>query len=288
MLRAEPPVAIGVPQEVDDLDQLVLGVVDARDVLERHPRLAGGVVPLGARAPEARQGARRAAARTARQPDEERHQEDDRPERQEDREQQRAPLVDRLGVHHDVVRHQQLQQLVVGERRADRLEVGIGRIRALRVGHLLLERALDLVALGGDLGDVAGRDLLAEERVGHVEPALAVRDQVDDEPVEGQEGEEDPPEPPAAGHPEAPARSAPFSAPPRPSSPDRPPRAPAQGAGGAPAWAAGRRPMPRLPVVVHAGNGGGVSSPGSSPISRRRSPRPRTRPPPRRRRRRGS
>ena len=40
-----------------------------------------------------------------------------------------------------------------------------------------LELPLDLVALGGDLGDVSRLDLLAEERVGNVEPALAVRDE---------------------------------------------------------------------------------------------------------------
>ncbi len=48
---AEPPVAVGVAQEVDDLDELLLGLVDAGDVVERRA-LLGLLVALGLRAPD--------------------------------------------------------------------------------------------------------------------------------------------------------------------------------------------------------------------------------------------
>ena len=60
---------------------------------------------------------------------------------------------------------------------------------------------------GGDLGDVPGLHLLAEGRVGNVEPALAVGDQGHHEPVDRQQGDQDPPEARPAGQ----ARHAPPS-----------------------------------------------------------------------------
>ena len=49
---AELSIAVGVLEEVDDLDELLLDLVDAGDVVERHARRRG-VVALGLRAPEA-------------------------------------------------------------------------------------------------------------------------------------------------------------------------------------------------------------------------------------------
>ena len=62
---AEAQVAVGVLQEVDDLDQLLLGLVDAGHVLEGHPG-GRGVVALGLRAPEVREGPGGAAGAGAR------------------------------------------------------------------------------------------------------------------------------------------------------------------------------------------------------------------------------
>ena len=66
---AEPLVLRGVLQEVDDLDQLVLGLVDAGDVVERDLRLLLAVA-LGAAAPEAEQPAAGGGRRAAAEPDE--------------------------------------------------------------------------------------------------------------------------------------------------------------------------------------------------------------------------
>ena len=58
--RAEALVALGVLEEVDDLDELVLGLVDAGDVVEGHAALRrSGATRRALRAPEA---AERAAA----------------------------------------------------------------------------------------------------------------------------------------------------------------------------------------------------------------------------------
>ena len=61
---AEPLVLLGVLQEVDDLDQLVLGLVDAGDVGEGD-LLLGLAVALGAALPEAEDAARRRRPRRA-------------------------------------------------------------------------------------------------------------------------------------------------------------------------------------------------------------------------------
>ena len=61
-LGAERQVLVGVLEEVDDLVQLVLGLVDPGDVLERD-RLVGGLDAARARAPERHQPAGAAAAR---------------------------------------------------------------------------------------------------------------------------------------------------------------------------------------------------------------------------------
>ena len=95
-LAAEAAVAVRVAEEVDDLDELVLGLVDAGHVLERDPLRATrrSAWPWSARAPRAPR--RRRRPRPAHQEHEQQHQQDHRAERQQQRRQQRPPLVDRL------------------------------------------------------------------------------------------------------------------------------------------------------------------------------------------------
>src|SRR5438034_731967 len=82
-------------------------------------------------------------------------------------------LVERPGVDHHTLRLEQRLEAGVGEGGQQRLEAQrAARVRPLaRVGHLLLERALDRVPLAGHLRDVAGFHLLLEERVGNVDVA---------------------------------------------------------------------------------------------------------------------
>ena len=80
--RAEARVALGPAQEVDDLVQLVLGLVDTGDVVERDARLAALRAPR-ARAREAAEAAGAARARgAAHQPDQQADDQDRRPERE--------------------------------------------------------------------------------------------------------------------------------------------------------------------------------------------------------------
>ena len=100
---AELGVLLRVTQEVDHLDQLVLGLVDPGHVLEGD-RLSLGLHALGPRAAELADhtAAARALRRTAEQEHEQCHQQDRRAEREQDRGQQRA-AARRLGGHHHVL-----------------------------------------------------------------------------------------------------------------------------------------------------------------------------------------
>ncbi len=87
---AEPGVALGVTQEIDDLGQLGLGLVDPGDVVERHPDLLG-IDPPGLGAAEAAQRTHPATRRGApRQQDEQPDQQQRRPEPEQDLGQQRG------------------------------------------------------------------------------------------------------------------------------------------------------------------------------------------------------
>ena len=116
---AEPLVLGGVLQEVDDLDQLVLGFVDPGDVVEGDLRLLLAVA-LGAAAAEAEQPAtgRRGAAT---HPDEGGDQQQGRPEADQQLEPGRRVLVDRLDDHALLL--EQLFETRVGERRPLRFEL---------------------------------------------------------------------------------------------------------------------------------------------------------------------
>jgi hypothetical protein len=112
---AEPSVLLRVAEEVDDLDELLLRLVDAGDVLEGGA-LGGGVVALGPAAAEAAEAARSPSARGAtREPDEEADEEQGRAEAEDDRLPQRRALVERLGVHRHVLLDHQLEEAVVAE-----------------------------------------------------------------------------------------------------------------------------------------------------------------------------
>jgi hypothetical protein len=195
---AQAPVAVGVAQEVDDLDQLVLGLVDPGDVLERRA-LLGRFVALGLRAAEAAQPAGATAGRgAAEQPDEDADQQQRRAEAEDQRLPERRALVELLRVDGDVLLEHQPQEPVVAERGPHGLEVvvaaGLAAVRGLVLG-LLLELALDPVALGGDLLDVALLDLRAEERVGHVHALLGAREQRAEGEVRDQGDRDEGPDP---------------------------------------------------------------------------------------------
>ncbi len=204
---AEPSIAIGVLEEVDDLLELLLDLVDAGDVGERHARLRG-VVALGLRAPEAHHAAAARARGTAQDVDQQRDDQQRRAERDQDRGEDRAPLDDRARVDLDVLLDQQLEQLVVlRERGLHGLEALLGTL--LLELHGLLELALDRVRAPVDLLDVAGLDLLAEERIWHLQALVLVgRDQLAEDDVQRQQAEQKPPQAPAAGKPRHPAARA--------------------------------------------------------------------------------
>ena len=158
---AEAPVLVGVAQEVDDLAQLVLRLLDAGDVRERHLVARGHVAT--------RPGASERAERVlhipgaTEQPEEQADEQDRRAEAEEQRLPPGRPGVERLGVDRDVVLLQHLGELVGVRKGGDLGPEPRRRLRVL-VRHRLLERALDVRSLGGDLRDVAGFHLLEEQR----------------------------------------------------------------------------------------------------------------------------
>jgi hypothetical protein len=176
--RAERAVALRPLEEVDDLDQFVLGLVDARDIFEGDPVALAELEPARRRAPEAPQHAAGAAAAQLApgEPDEEPDQQQCRQEAEQQRGPERPALVRGLGVDDHRLIGQQ-----VGEARAidERGNLGLearhvdGFVVAGRVvARGLVELALDRIRLRGDLLDVARLQLADEEGlVGH---ALAI------------------------------------------------------------------------------------------------------------------
>src|SRR5581483_3421627 len=148
---AEPLVLRGVLQEVDDLDELVLRVVDARDVVEGDLRL-GLAVALGAATAEPEEPAP-AGRHALVHPDEPRNQEERRAEAENHGLPERPAVLERPRVDDDALLLEQRLETGVGEGRSQRLEAErAARIWTLpRVGHLLLEGALDRLALAGEL-----------------------------------------------------------------------------------------------------------------------------------------
>src|SRR5206468_10653742 len=137
---AGPLVLRGVLQEVDDLDELVLGVVDARDVVEGYLRLRLAV-PLGAAAAEPEEPAS-AGHHALVHPDEPRDQEERRAEAEKQALPEGPPLVERARIDDHALLLEQRLETGVGEGGQQRLEAQRGaRVRPLaRIRHLLLER----------------------------------------------------------------------------------------------------------------------------------------------------
>src|SRR5439155_1412188 len=100
---SKPPVPVGVLEEVDDLDKLVLGLVDAGDVLEgdAFALAAAADAPRGRAAEAAEHAARTRGRLAAREPDEEADEEQRRREAEDEAAPERAAGVGRLGVDHD-------------------------------------------------------------------------------------------------------------------------------------------------------------------------------------------
>ena len=192
----EPPVAVGVAQEVDDLGHLVLDLVDPGHVRE-------GGAPAGLRLVAAGPGAAKAAQRPARAPggppgqqDEQADQQQGGAEPEQHPLQQRRPRR-RFGADLDVLLGQQLPQVVVGG------ELGPA---GAEPGHLLLlvvhghpDRVLELAVDGvldpGDAGDVARLHLGAEQRVGHLGAFGGPDQQRRQHPVQHQQPQQQHPEP---------------------------------------------------------------------------------------------
>ncbi len=181
---AEPLVLRGVLQEVDDLDQLVLGFVDAGDVVEGDLRLFLAVA-LGATATEPEHAGAAGRSGAATDPDERADQQQRRTEADQQLEATTRPSSSRALIDDALLLEQRLETRV-GEGRSLRHEVlgGVGRVRVggeprgqlrrrrrrrLRVpcgiGDLGLERAADRIPEADDFLDVPRRDLLLEERV---------------------------------------------------------------------------------------------------------------------------
>jgi hypothetical protein len=189
---AEALVAVRVLEEVHDLQQFLLGLVDAGDVLEGDP-LVAGVDATGTRARERAEPGQRPATRAARHPDEQADEQDDRAEAEQDGQQRATAVADRLGVDDHALGAQRLLELVaVDEVRDLRLEV-LGRLRTLvRVADGGLELARDGLALRRDPLDVAVVDLVEEvRRVRDRGPGLRRRHDVEQQPVEAEQDDDD-------------------------------------------------------------------------------------------------
>jgi hypothetical protein len=143
---AEPLVLRGVLQEVDELDELVLGVIDARDVVEGDLPLRLAIA-LGAAAPETEQPAS-AGHRALIQPNERPDQEERGAEPEQEVLKER-PTVERSRVDEHALRLQQRLEAGIGEGGQQCLEAqcGAGVRPFVRIRHLLFEGALDRITL---------------------------------------------------------------------------------------------------------------------------------------------
>src|SRR6185369_8211387 len=200
----------------DDLDQLVLGVVDARHVVEGDADVVLLVVAPRLALADAHQAAQTAALlrRAPEHPDVEPDEEQRGTEPEQEREQRVAILFDGPGADLDLVVDEELLQPLVDERRqgGGELPRGLGRplrrsgavgalVARRRPGDVLLEAAGERITAAVDRLDVALAHLLLEEGVGHRDRRLRARlHQLDEEEVREQDSDE--PEPgPARRHP---------------------------------------------------------------------------------------
>ena len=129
-------VLLGVLEEVHDLDQLVLGLLDAGDVVEGDLRVLLLVVASGAAPADAREGAAHAAALLLSapiEPDVAPDQEQRRTEGEEQRLPKATAFLYRLGADLDAVVDQELLEPWINEGREHGGE-GLGGARRRRVG----------------------------------------------------------------------------------------------------------------------------------------------------------
>src|SRR5215208_4494773 len=171
-------VLLGVLEKVHDLDELVLRLIYAGDVVEGDLRVLLLVVAPGAAPTDAREGAAHTATLLLSapiEPDVAADQEQRRTEGEEERLPPATAFLYRLGADLDAVVDQQLLEAGVHEGGKHGGE-GLGGARRPRVrlraslsfrwvGDRLLEAALDSVPLAVDRLDVAAPHLLFEERV---------------------------------------------------------------------------------------------------------------------------
>ena len=146
---SQPPVLVGVAEEVDDLGQFLLGLVDAGHVLEVDV-LIRRLHPLRPGAAERGHPAADAAA-ASHQPHEQPHEQQHRAEGEQQGEERRGPARRGTGVdHHPLGLQQSGQRVAVGELRNLGHELARRARRRVRILHLVAELAPDGRALGGD------------------------------------------------------------------------------------------------------------------------------------------
>ena len=196
---AEPLVALGVLEEVNDLGQLLLGLVDPGDVVERHTDLGRVDAPRlrAAEVPEPAQAAAATCRRSAHQPVEQPDQQQRRAEPEDQVSEERGAARRRFGVDLDALELR--RELASWPEAGDLGREQRGRRRRLRgrrVPQLLRERPVDRVALGRDRLDVTDVQLVEEERAErHRHPRLRGRlEEQDRQPVEREQGDEEDPE----------------------------------------------------------------------------------------------
>ena len=185
---AEAGVLRRVTEEVDDLDQLVLGLVDAGDVVESDLLVGGLIVAARFALADAHQAGHAAALlrRPAEHPHVEADEEQRGPESVDQRRDGAALFLDGSGADLDVVIDEELLETRIDEsgkrgcepfRRPGRFARGcqVGRDLLARSGirDVVPEPSRERVAAAVDGGDVLLLHFLLEERVGHGDRLLA-------------------------------------------------------------------------------------------------------------------
>jgi hypothetical protein len=174
----QPLVCVRMFQEIDDLDQIVLGLIDAGNIGEGDRMgIVGCLIAAGATAAEGEEPAAGGACGTPAEPQKSAHEQDRRAEREQQRKPGRARFFQRLGRDHHAGTIEQWQNGGVGsEGWALCCELGRGLWACTsslsRVLHGALERPLNGLSAAGDRRDVAVGDLLLEECVGHCNAVL--------------------------------------------------------------------------------------------------------------------
>ena len=205
---SEPRVLRRIAQEIDDLDQLVLRLVDPRDVGERDLRVRLLVEAARLALADAHQAAAEAAGalRAAKDPDVEPDQQQRGAESVQQRRQRAAALVRRLRADLDAVLDQELLETLVVKRRQCRDEIrrrarrtaprhatslflrrACLRVVRRRKRHRRDEAAAERLAAAVDRLHVALGDFFLEQRVRNGERRLLTRhEQADRQEVDEQ------------------------------------------------------------------------------------------------------